>query len=465
MEREKLTKKDKIVYALIVLLGVVAFIISTVLLCKTEKAEAAVYDIPDYVSVSGLTQGQKNYIEQYKYLVVYSSDGVYFRYVFTNEPVFDDNGYMTSGVCLLTVKKKETYSQFMSELYGSETYQPISSITGANFNVSEYYSGVSAYPYTLLNYPYIPVPEVKEAYDRSGFIPSPTKARHVGLGLWKFDYMYSLGSIDGSGNTVLENPRVSYRISVPSSVLVQSWVDSGKTTFSEDEIVQWRKTGSHRKIEVMDYYSPLTCDKGYFQLNLKQAILDSWSLLYGDISEDMISQVIKFAYPDVCVTSAYYDDYGTHVYGPIGVFYFESFSSDAREVYSTEDFYLYGTGHKGSVASYIAAVEDVEDNEDEIQDWTESEEYKAALEENESLRQQVTILEDKLASVGSSDGNLWDTFDGVVESLKKASDGFVNIGKVIGNVFSFLPVEVSAMMIFVLTAVLVIAIYNAVRGR
>lgn len=63
------------------------------------------------------------------------------------------------------------------------------------------------------------------------------------------------------------------------------------------------------------------------------------------------------------------------------------------------------------------------------------------------------------------DGGLWDTFESLAGGLEKASKGFVSIGNVIGNVFSFLPEEVRGWVVFGMVAVVVIAIVMALRGK
>lgn len=307
---------------------------------------------------------------------------------------------------------------------------------------------------------------VTEAYDRLGFTPVPTKGRHIGIGLWNYNYAPCLGVVNSIGDMVIPNLRVSYRLVLPQKDKVQEWASNGytKDSISTEDVVKWRKTKSGIKVDVMDFFSPVTCDKGYFALNLAEAIENVWSATYGDIDSSLADVVEQYAYADVVVTSAAYLEYGVRIYGPIAVNMASSFSDDGREVYYGDTYYLQ-SGHASNIAAYIEQIEITEDREDDINDWLASEEYKAALKENEELKNKVTELEDKLANMGESDGGVWATFENIAEGLKNASEGFKAVGKVIGNCLSFLPAEISAMMIFGISALIVIAIYWAVRGK
>lgn len=519
-----LVTHERLYWYIVVGLAVLAFgVITAMGMAKLEKAEAAqgvqstiggsvgVYEVPDLSEWSwdGWLQGEEatyyhepgliadNILNDFKYMVVFYADGVYSYYFGTDAfklnitSTYKNYEYQPFGSFCYSTKTDycvrvdvSSGNSVVSSVVGcwdlkdgsdnlSETFYMgyNLNLVGSNYDMFDGYTSDWAerlIPNVYYNNILFPIEEevIEEGYDKLGFVPQITSGRHIGLGLWHYNYTPCIGSVNSSGETVIPNLRVSYRIKLPTVSLVQSWIDNGytKNDFEKDDIVLWRNSGAGIRIEVMDFYSPIACDLGYFALNLKSDISNAWQFLYGDIDISALDMVYQFAFPDVVVTSAFYDEFGTSVYGPKLVQFASSFSSDAKEVYYYDEEYLY-SGHCSSITQYLEAVNAKLEEEDNVEDWLKEETYKAALEENELLKKQVEELRKKLASVGSSDGGLWDTFDDIVESFKNASDSFVSIGHVIGNVFSFMPVEVTGMLIFVFTALLVLAVYWAVRGK
>lgn len=99
--------------------------------------------------------------------------------------------------------------------------------------------------------------------------------------------------------------------------------------------------------------------------------------------------------------------------------------------------------------------------DDKLQDYIDKKdaELDALIEEYEM---KLATLEGSLASGGS--GDLFGTFSRIANGVSGMSGSFRNIATAVGNVFAFFPDEITTLLYAGFIALIVIAVYKALRG-
>lgn len=106
-------------------------------------------------------------------------------------------------------------------------------------------------------------------------------------------------------------------------------------------------------------------------------------------------------------------------------------------------------------------LEDItDDDKQEIQIDTTRDELAKRTEELEQLRKEY---EEALKLNGESE-DLFSLFNGLSNGLRTSSNSFKGIATAVGNVFAFFPEEITSLLYAGFIALIVIAIYKALRG-
>lgn len=414
------------------------------------------------------------------YTVTYKPDADrYCMYFYKRKHIDSDKYYLYANVYLMYNAKNNSYS------YNNSSYSlNILSAYGNGVTSNEFifynnfeanYNGsdldVREFPRyrnlvgNLLPPAASPTPEPvvrnEYAYDRLCDPPQDVHAHDVNRnGLWRLSYAPGVSA---------KKVWCTYRIAVPSASFLKELMLSHKTAeelTSEETVSSWRygPASDRQTFEVRGYCPAGDTTSGTFSLDIGYDIEENWSGLYGDISIGMLDYVKAYAYPKEMVIAAWYEEYGGRVSGNVDYVDFRSLYSESVTGGSAmKDYEKIVTAVPDDTkgVAYYYALMTREEEDDGTKDVVGGETDKVS-----ELEEKIKKLEAELEAAGKVKDSVpvWETFVSISEGLQDAVSGVRYIAVAIGDVLAFLPAEVTGFMVFSLVALLVIAIYKALRG-
>lgn len=512
---KKLSKKDKIAYALIVLLGVIAFAISTFLLMEPVDAEAAtdvtyisdgemmsatVYDLrelsweywlnntqPEVLAFYDNPENLANdIISECNYMVV-MEQGFYYFFV---EPFYHnssltgqnniflnyDNGYKVG------VRKIDGVPSVVSVVGMYDNHSNADSTFTVMYNGGSCVVG-STYDFLVnctdslkdgitrnnLTYPVI----ADYVFDLDNYFSSVVFEQSGTLGsdvLWTLFFDMKPEIIYPSlANYYID---VSYRFVLPSLDFLQDFADFGVSAWSDDAVDLWRFNSDEKR--TFDFSSSYNAPQGFIPVSdFGSNLREKWQSFYGvPFDEELFLLALRYSYPQV--TALYFRELktdGDYHLGPTCVVHsYEYYLKLSNGLPSPSVIKNVAVNTHGVPIDYIISVADVSSKNDYDdllnryqQEVQKNEEFEQALKDAQS---EVQRAEEALKKAHEDMGfsGFLDLFDNIAKSFESASGALTSIAGAIGSVFSFLPAEITGCLYFVFVFILFVAIIKAIRG-
>lgn len=419
---------------------------------------------------------------QYPYYVItYKPDADrYCMYFYKRKHIESDQYYLRSDCYLMYNAKNNSYSYNGGSYSLHILYAYGTGVTSTEFifynNFEASYSGsyldAREFPGyrklvgNLLPPVVSPTPEPvvrnEYGYDRLCDPPQDVHAYDVnGNGLWRFSYVPKISA---------KKVWCTYRIAVPSASFLKDLMLSHKTAeeaTSAAAVSSWRygSAADRQTFEIRGYCPAGDTTSGTFPLDIGSDIEKNWSELYGDISTGMLDYVKAYAYPREMVIAAWYEEYGSRAAGNVNYVEFRSLYSksvvDGVSAMRDYEKIVSAVPDDAKTVAYYYALMTGAEKEDDVKDIA-GEKTDKVSELEEKIRQLEADLE--AAGKGKDSVPVWEIFVSLSEGLQSSVSGVRYIAVAIGDVLAFLPEEITGFMVFTLVALLVIAIYKALRG-
>lgn len=469
----KLTKKDKVVYTLIIILGILAFIVSTVLLMRTEKAEAATTTNGTYypdlladVPLGDLQEQVQTMVANNKYIVITKIGETYY-YVLSSNVLSagkSSGNYKigTAGVCPI----KFSLSSGVSILAGGSSVILMDS--GSNYVIGSNYdyrngwkTELSSCPYNNLDYPtpapvysysstgpyaYFPniyLSDNKAVFDVKGEVVSDFMEMDVVFNIKLPARAYNGKSLGQYFKDLLNNPSAgsgTYDIKKNLQFFPAVPVKLERVPLEKNEKTgEWRISWSFPELfEVLETLidEPLHTRYGITE-NEMESIIGKW--------------ILAQSYCETIETVIYNKDVTNSVWitGPLAI---SRYGLDG----------ILTLGYKVEKdSSEVLTSDKINAENNALQDMLQGKDS-----EIEDLKTQINHISD-YGLVGMDNWNetsVWKTFKSLSSGLLDIGPAFLSISSTVGCVFAFLPGEIQGVIYFGFLAFIVIAIIKVLRG-
>lgn len=447
MEREKLTKKDKIVYALIVLLGVVAFIISTVLLCKTEEAEAA--ESKKLVLIDGKEYDYSG-IANFETILA-SCDEIMYRdwYYYVIAPSFDVSTYVTySNGYHIYVSGNQ-----ITKVEQAFTSRYFTDYTKANFDCTD---RGAAYDLVYMDYPTI---VTLPTYTSSG----------------PYSYFPSIYFNDGTSNLEMKGDVYSdqYEVDVTFQVQIPAFIQGTISTgayFKEAFSTPIGFENYMNNLSMGDSFSiPLSSN----QVTYVSEGVYSYSWDFQECVDYIQAKVQKPLYELYGLTESEWNTMGKLIMGKSRIVRIDTVTYNYDPVQGA---LIYGPvcSSKYNVSGKLTYAYKIEKDVNDVTDADHAVSDKDALQdmlderesEIDDLKEQLNNIQMGMQGFGGelSQTEIWSSFENLSNGLMSIGGSIKKVAYAAGACFAFLPGDMTSLIWFGIVAILIIGIIKMIRG-
>lgn len=459
----KLTKKDKVVYTLIIILGILAFIVSTVLLMRTEKAEAAnqtfefkhfsgmiTETLPDDKPFYFWALDAGEYGETYFDLFYEFSNIPKARWWGSNYPL-DINWNIPSRTFAASYNNLTwTEGSYMVKLKDSTSYYSnfdLYTVEGQLIYPANPYIPAPSYSYSSAGpYAYFPniyLSDNKAVFDVKGDVVSDFMEMDVTFNIKLPARSYNGKSLGQYFKDLLNNPSAgsgTYDIKKNLQFFPAVSVKLERVPLEKNEKTgEWRISWSFLELfEVLETLidEPLHTRYGITE-NEMDSIIGKW--------------ILAQSYCETIETVIYNKDVTNSVWitGPLAI---SRYGLDG----------ILTLGYKvEKESSEVLTSDKINAENNALQDMLQGKDS-----EIEDLKTQINHISD-YGLVGMdnwNETNVWKTFKSLSSGLLDIGPAFLSISSTVGCVFAFLPGEIQGVIYFGFLAFIVIAIIKVLRG-
>lgn len=449
MEKKNLTKKDKIVYALIVLMGVAAFIISTIWLCKTEEAEAATNK---YVLIDG-KQYDYSGIENFESILsscdelmtrvpdqfIISSN---FQYKSAGSPYVQYSGYHinVSGDKVVSVENANFTYPFSGFYYASFD------CTDRGFSKDLLYM---AYP-TIVSLP---------TYTSSG----------------PYSYFPSIYFNDGTSNLEMKGDVYSdqYEVDVTFQVQIPAFMQGTSTTGAYFKQAFSTPIGFENYMNNLSFGDTFSIPLSSNEVTLVSEGIYSYSWNFQECVDYIQTKVQRPLYELYGLTESEWNTMGKLIMGKSRIFRIDTVTYNYDPA---QDTLIYGPvcsskyNSSGKLTYAYKIEKDVNDITDADHAVSDKDALQDMLDERESeiddLKEQLNNIQMGMQGFGGnlSETELWSSFENLSNGLMSIGGSIKKVAYAAGACFAFLPGDMTSLIWFGIVAILIIGIVKMIRG-